>query len=63
MARSAGGNWPAVRTRRSARANQKQNYTRFLVVAREPVTYGLGTPCETSLMFATKVHAARPPQH
>jgi chorismate mutase/prephenate dehydratase len=35
-------------------ANQKENYTRFLVVAREPVAYGLETPCKTSLVFATR---------
>lgn len=34
-------------------ANQKDNYTRFMVVAREPITYDLRIPCKTSLIFAT----------
>ncbi|MFW6031672.1 MAG: prephenate dehydratase, partial [Myxococcota bacterium] len=35
-------------------ANQKQNYTRMVVVAREPVRYDLRIPCKTSLIFATR---------
>ncbi|MCB9786646.1 MAG: chorismate mutase [Deltaproteobacteria bacterium] len=34
-------------------ADQRENYTRFLVVAREPVTYDLRIPCKTSIIFAT----------
>ncbi|MGM0575109.1 MAG: prephenate dehydratase domain-containing protein [Myxococcota bacterium] len=34
-------------------ANQRENYTRFLVVAREPVRYDLRFPCKTSIIFAT----------
>ncbi len=35
-------------------ANQKENYTRFMIVATEPVTYDTGTACKTSLIFATQ---------
>lgn len=35
-------------------ANQKDNYTRFVVVAREPVRYDTRIPCKTSLIFATR---------
>jgi chorismate mutase / prephenate dehydratase len=35
-------------------ANQKQNYTRMVVVARRPVRYDLRIPCKTSLIFATR---------
>ncbi|MFW6157386.1 MAG: prephenate dehydratase [Balneolaceae bacterium] len=34
-------------------ANQKGNYTRFVVVAREPVSIDLQIPCKTSLMLST----------
>ncbi|MEZ4268866.1 MAG: prephenate dehydratase domain-containing protein [Myxococcota bacterium] len=34
-------------------ADQRENYTRFLVVAREAVTYDLRIPCKTSIIFAT----------
>lgn len=34
-------------------ANQKMNYTRFIVVARAPVTVPLSVPAKTSLMFTT----------
>lgn len=35
-------------------ANQAENYTRFVVVAREPASYDLRIPCKTSLIFATR---------
>lgn len=35
-------------------ANTRENYTRFVVVAREPVEYSEQIPCKTSLIFATK---------
>lgn len=35
-------------------ANTRENYTRFFIVAREPVQYDLRIPCKTSLVFATK---------
>lgn len=35
-------------------ANQKDNYTRFVVVAREAVKYDLHIACKTSLIFATR---------
>ncbi len=35
-------------------ANQKENYTRFLVVAAKPVQYDTRIPCKTSLIFATR---------
>jgi chorismate mutase/prephenate dehydratase len=35
-------------------ANQEHNYTRFVVVARTPVSYAVGEPCKTSLLFATR---------
>jgi len=35
-------------------ANQEHNYTRFVVVARQPVVYALGEPCKTSLIFTTR---------
>jgi 3-deoxy-7-phosphoheptulonate synthase len=35
-------------------ANLKENYTRFLVVARESVQYDLGIACKTSLIFGTR---------
>lgn len=34
-------------------ANQKENYTRFVVVSREPVTCSPKVECKTSLIFAT----------
>jgi len=34
--------------------NQKDNFTRFVVVAREPVKYDLRIPCKTSVIFATR---------
>ncbi len=35
-------------------ANQEFNFTRFVVVARAPVSYGRGEPCKTSLLFTTR---------
>jgi chorismate mutase / prephenate dehydratase len=35
-------------------ANQKQNYTRMVVVARKPARYDARIPCKTSLIFATR---------
>ncbi|MBN2446562.1 MAG: bifunctional 3-deoxy-7-phosphoheptulonate synthase/chorismate mutase [Phycisphaerae bacterium] len=35
-------------------ANQRENYTRFVVVAKEPVSYAAQIPCKTSLIFATR---------
>ncbi len=35
-------------------ANQRQNYTRLVVVAREPALYDLRIPCKTSLVFALR---------
>lgn len=35
-------------------ANSRENYTRFVIVAREPVEYGKRIPCKTSLILATK---------
>ncbi|MBW7905942.1 MAG: 3-deoxy-7-phosphoheptulonate synthase [Phycisphaerae bacterium] len=35
-------------------ANQRENYTRFVVVAASPLKYDLRIPCKTSLIFATK---------
>jgi chorismate mutase/prephenate dehydratase len=35
-------------------ANQKENFTRFVVVAARPVQYDLRIPCKTSLLFATR---------
>jgi len=34
-------------------ANHKENYTRFLVIAREPEPWDPRVPCKTSVMFAT----------
>ncbi len=34
--------------------DQPENYTRMVIVAREPVTFDLAIPCKTSLMFATR---------
>ena len=34
--------------------NQKDNFTRFMVVSREPVSYDLRIPCKSSLILATK---------
>jgi chorismate mutase/prephenate dehydratase len=34
--------------------NQEHNYTRFVVVSRQPVTYALTEPCKTSLIFTTR---------
>jgi chorismate mutase/prephenate dehydratase len=34
-------------------ANQPENFTRFVVVAREPRTVDLRTPCKTSLVLST----------
>ena len=34
-------------------ANQPENFTRFVVVAREPRTVDVRTPCKTSLLLAT----------
>jgi chorismate mutase/prephenate dehydratase len=34
-------------------ANQKVNFTRYMVVAREPVQYDLRIPCKTSIIFGT----------
>lgn len=35
-------------------ANQKENYTRWVVVAREPVAVDVRIPCKTSILFATR---------
>jgi chorismate mutase/prephenate dehydratase len=35
-------------------ANQKENYTRFVVVAATPMRFDLRIPCKTSLIFATR---------
>lgn len=35
-------------------ANHRENYTRFLVVAREPEPWDPRVPCKTSVMFATR---------
>lgn len=35
-------------------ANQKENYTRFVVVAREPVSVDPRIPCKTSVIIATR---------
>ncbi|MFW6049934.1 MAG: bifunctional 3-deoxy-7-phosphoheptulonate synthase/chorismate mutase [Myxococcota bacterium] len=35
-------------------ANQKQNYTRMVIVARRPAHYDVRIPCKTSLIFATR---------
>jgi chorismate mutase / prephenate dehydratase len=35
-------------------SNQEYNFTRFVVVARAPVTYALSEPCKTSLIFTTR---------
>lgn len=35
-------------------ANQRDNFTRFMVVAREPFVYDARIPCKTSLIFATR---------
>src|SRR5690606_12602741 len=37
-------------------ANQKENFTRMVVVAAEPVVFDLRIPCKTSLLVATKHH-------
>ncbi len=34
--------------------DQPENYTRMVIVAREPATFDLAIPCKTSLMFATR---------
>jgi len=38
---------------KSGIANQHENYTRFLVIAREPQSRPVGTPCKTSLVLST----------
>jgi len=35
-------------------ADQRENYTRFVVVAREPVRYDPRIPCKTSIIFTTR---------
>ena len=35
-------------------ANQRENFTRFVVVAREPVEYDARIPCKTSVIFAAR---------
>lgn len=35
-------------------ANQKDNFTRFMIVATEPVTYDASVNCKTSMIFATQ---------
>ncbi len=35
-------------------ADQKENYTRFWIVSRQPVEYDRRVPCKTSLILATK---------
>jgi len=34
--------------------DQLENFTRMVIVAREPVAFDLSIPCKTSLMFATR---------
>jgi chorismate mutase/prephenate dehydratase len=34
-------------------ANQKENYTRFLIIARELIRYDMRIPCKTSVILAT----------
>jgi len=34
-------------------ANQDENYTRFVIVAKEPIYCDIGIPCKTSLVIAT----------
>lgn len=38
---------------KSGIANQKENYTRFLVIAHESVSYAAGVICKTSLVLST----------
>ena len=38
---------------KSGVANQAENYTRFLLIARDPVDVPTDIPCKTSLVFAT----------
>lgn len=35
-------------------ANQRENFTRMVIVAREPVRYDLRVPCKTSLIFSAQ---------
>ncbi|MFQ5806310.1 MAG: prephenate dehydratase domain-containing protein, partial [Phycisphaerae bacterium] len=35
-------------------ANQKENYTRFVIVAREAMRFDARIPCKTSVIFATR---------
>jgi chorismate mutase/prephenate dehydratase len=35
-------------------ANRRENFTRFVVIAREPIAYDLRIPCKTSLILATR---------
>ncbi len=42
-----------LRVLRRGLANQPENFTRFVVVAREPRTVDPRTPCKTSLLLAT----------
>jgi chorismate mutase/prephenate dehydratase len=35
-------------------ANQKENYTRFVIVAREAMRFDARIPCKTSILFATR---------
>jgi len=35
-------------------ANSKENYTRFFIVAKEPVKYDLRIPCKTSMILTAK---------
>jgi chorismate mutase/prephenate dehydratase len=35
-------------------ANQRNNFTRFVVVAKAPAQYPTSTPCKTSLIFTTR---------
>ncbi|MEP0846834.1 MAG: bifunctional 3-deoxy-7-phosphoheptulonate synthase/chorismate mutase [Phycisphaerae bacterium] len=35
-------------------ANQKDNFTRFVVVGREPMKFDARIPCKTSIIFATR---------
>jgi chorismate mutase/prephenate dehydratase len=53
IASEAAGEHFGLRVLRRGLANQPENFTRFVVVAREPRAVDLRTPCKTSLLLAT----------